>query len=179
MRKSLLVLFCFVTASLLAQDIRQVSFGMTKDQVKQKETAEKIEESKSAIAYKVTLVKTDYTLCYFFNSAGSLYQAVYSIAETYSNPQDYIDHYKSLFAKLVEKFGDPDEQKRMVSKAWRDDPDYYGTALMSGNLKYGDLWNKESISIYTGLFGNNMEVTCAVVYNSKIFLPDPEPTDDL
>jgi hypothetical protein len=179
MRTLLIIAFCFITMSLVGQDVRQVSFGMTKEQVKEKEIAEKVEESKTAIVYKVTLLKTDYTLCYFFNSNGKLYQAVYNISETYSNPQDYIDHYLSLFAKLTEKYGDADEQKRFVSKAWRDNSEYYGTALMTGNLKYGDRWEKESLMIYTGLMGNNMEVTCGIVYTSKLFFADPEPTDDL
>lgn len=94
----------------------------------------------------------DMATYYYFNDEG-LYQGIYVSNEEYSDKNNYITDYEKLKKALIEKYGQPKDDRElwtsyMYDKENRED---YGMAVATDGLKYFTTWEidgKTQIGLY-------------------------------
>jgi len=175
------------TATPLANpDFRNVAWGMTRAEVLAIEKEGRyLAQSGNQLLYDDLKVEgLDTLLSYNFNIEGKLYSAGYRFQQQHSNPTIYIYDYNNVKDKLIETYGAPSSDKIVwADDLWKDDPNNWGMAVITGYLIYLAEWQTEATEIALFLSGDNYEVTnFGLVYTSRIVpssTPAPSPTPTL
>lgn len=147
---------------------------MTKEQVKQIEQLNIIEEEENALFYLTSVGGLDCFLAYNFVE-NQLYNAVYWIIEEHTSDNLYIEDYHKLKNMLIQKYGTPlIDDEFWKSSLYKNTPAYKGLAISIGDLIMSAKWETENTSINIVLWGDNFEIKHAINYQSKEFGPKAE-----
>ena len=176
MRVLITILFIIVYNTLYAQnDFRNVKWGMTISEVKKNETA-KLEDPGDGVSPKIVAYSTKvndmnaYILYYFYydkDNIERLVKAAYGFNEEHSNQNDYINDYKSVKKILIEKYGQPNDDKEIWrNDMYKDNQEHWGFAVSMGHLVYVSRWFNNNTSIALGLSGDNLEIKHGMEYKS-------------
>ena len=84
-----------------------ITWGMTKSEVKQSENIAIHKEDEDSISYKDKLFEAEVTVVYIFHN-NKLYRAEYRLnKDVFSNNEGYINTYNKIIATLTDKYGQP------------------------------------------------------------------------
>lgn len=173
MRKTL---FIFITCVLLffvdsppavAQDFRGASWGMTKEEVKQDENLDLIQEDEKNLVYVTAIGGIDCLLIYNFVD-DRLYNAMYWMIDEHAIDNGHIDDYRKLKNMLMQKYGTPNIDDEIWGRSlYKDEPDRKGFAISIGDLTMLAEWETENTEISIMLWGDNYDIKHAITYESK------------
>ena len=175
MKNNLILVVCLLVSLLMIvnitfaaePDFRNVNWGMTIDEVKQKETLDLILEENGALMYKTSLAGMDCYLLYDFINQ-KLCSAMYSIDKEHINENQYIEDFLKLKNLLIRKYGPPDKDEEIWKRSlYKSDPNYQGFAVSIGDLILASTWETNKTKIDIVLWGNNYEIKHAIQYQSK------------
>lgn len=148
-------------------DFRNAKWGDLRQQVKNSESSDFVDEDDKIMAYKGKVANLESLIFYYFTN-DSLYQSVYKITEKHTNANEYISDFKTLKDLLTEKYGEPKHDKTVwKSSLYKDNVNHYGLAVSSGHLVYAAKWQTESTDIQLILGGDNFECSLAIFYDSR------------
>lgn len=156
---------------------RQTLWGMSKEQVRLKETAELIKEQKGdgatsgldILMFKSNINGLNCIIGYYFAN-NRLTRARYLITEEHTNNNSYIDDFNQMKSGLSSKYGKPErDQLLWTNNLYKDNPDEYGMAVSAGHLKYVAEWYPEESAIQLLLTGDNFKITLWVEYAGIAF----------
>lgn len=138
---------------------------MTKDEVINSEGAKPDGSDSGTIYYNnVNVAGYTTTLVYQFNN-DVLIRGAYFINSKHTNLNDYIDDFNSLKEMLTTKYGKPNaDSVKWKNDLFKDDPEYYGTAVAAGDLEYLTQWDLSDTQIGLRLYGDNYEITFIILY---------------
>jgi hypothetical protein len=166
-RIALLLFALFLTEGLFAQAFRNVNWGASIEEVKASEEKKPYLENEETLVYKVQLAGKEVLLLYNFLPKHGLYSSGYIFEEKHTNKNEYIADYNEVKSLLTKKYGATISDKVIWSNdLYKDDPQYYGTAVSVGHLKYGSYWTVEGTDIRLGLLGDNFEISMILNYES-------------
>jgi len=148
-------------------DFRHVRWGMSREEVKQREKLRPVDEISDAIIYNEKILTHAATLLYSFID-NKLYSAAYILKDNqYSNKNNYVDAYEEIAASLTEKYGAPIRKNDVWSNnLYKNDYANRGMAYGIGHVISSSEWKKGQESIHAGITGNNFKITCAVIYKN-------------
>ena len=107
MKKIIIVsMFVMVLVGLSAFDFRKTNFGMTKDEVKQREGTPILKEDATHLFYKTSLDGIDVFTIYVFNTSGKMYCGSYVTINAYEEFLKNSRDYKYFSEMLSRKYGD-------------------------------------------------------------------------
>jgi len=150
-----------------AADLRSVSWGMDKNDVKAAEDLKVLHEDDASLAYATTLAGLDVILTYGFGLSG-LWRASYTATEERVDRNDHLADYAMLKGLLSEKYGPPlQDDSFWVGDLYRNDPTRWGLAVSVGALAYLASWQTEATTIQLDLYGKDFEVVLRVLYRSR------------
>ncbi len=161
----------FIEVETTNFDIRNVRWGMSREEVIQSEEETIYQETENYIAYSTELASLDVFLVYHFID-DMLVRANYLIIEEHSNEYDYISDFNILLELLIIKYGETeheDEYRVWKNNLLRDSPNLWGTALSTGDLVYEAIWNLERTEIILNLSGEHYDISLIIQYSSKGF----------
>lgn len=148
-------------------DFRNAKWGFSKQQVKNSESSNFVDENDRLIVYKGKIADLNSQIVFCFIN-DTLCSAVYMIDEKHSNSNDYITNFKSLKDLLTEKYGEPKLDKMVWKNSLlKDDAEEYGLAVSSGHLVYVADWQTELTDIRLSLSGDNFTSSLAIMYESR------------
>ena len=176
MRSIIILVFAmFLCPEINAQepepDIRNVRWGMGKEEVKALEDSELMDESvsgeKEILWYKVSLARLEAHLGYGFID-GKLYRVAYVFDEEHSNDNLYINDFTKINNALYGKYGDWVGDGNWV---WRndlyiDDDERMGFAISVGHLVREVTWKTTRSVITHQIWGDNYEISHVLSYES-------------
>lgn len=136
--------FLGTAAALPAADFRNLSWGMSRAEVKKHETA-KLEDNKATeMVFSCNMNGQPVVLRYYFK-ADKLTHAEYTFAKQYRESEKYIQAYDDLQNQLVQKYGAPACQAQRCSDSfYADFPKRWGTGVVVGKLTREALWRDEA-----------------------------------
>ena len=187
MKKIMIIIILLLFSLYLYSDpdFRNVNWGMTKEEVKQIETIKFEEENDNMLIYSTRISNLDAILFYVF-VGNKLTKAGYLFTEEHSNDNLFIDDFKKIDALLIKKYGAPDAQEiTWKNDLYKNDPQYWGTAIAMGYLSYYTGWQNDKTYIEHDLYGDNFKITHKILYVSKELqdyekkIKEKEATDQL
>ena len=126
-------------------DVRNVCWGMTVDEVKERETETlSYEYEKRLLVYEnVTIMGKKADLIYYFNDEGKLFQIVYVIDETGCDENSIMESYYFVNGVFIDLYGQPNEVWRFSDKdADKTEAEKNpGAWVISGRLAITSGWN--------------------------------------
>lgn len=145
-----------MAASIFAADFRNVSWGMTPDQVKNAEEAELTKELPERLIFATELAGLEINVSYIFKDE-KLSTARYELTGKYRNSQDYNTAYNDLEKQLNKKYGEPiTAQVQCKDNFYADYPHRWGTGIVVGKLRRISSWQaadsyvRHTIGAYPG-----------------------------
>lgn len=145
-------------------DFRSINWGMSVDEVKERESAEFIQEGDGSLAYKVA--GKDALVIYYVHD-DIIGEAGYMFIEKHSNRNKYIDDFEEIEELLSKKYGEPDRSiSPWYDDLYRDDPSRHGFAISVGDHAMQSVWEGSTTKILHILKGDNYDITHAVKYSS-------------
>ena len=169
MKKICLVLSLtlLLTVGVLAEDFRNINWGMSVGEVKGIEETVALDESESGLLYNATIDNKNFKLVYHFKE-NKLYKATYVYSENVLNNVQYYLDYKIFQDMLTEKYGEPTYKKEMwLRDLYKGDIQYYGTAVRLGHVVFQTDWENESTQIQMNLIGTKSGIMFPIQYTSK------------
>lgn len=137
-----MVMLCVVSYGQNSNaNFRDVSWGMSKAEVKQSEEKDlayknDIDESKEQLVYSAKPLGLNAKIFYRFTN-NKLTLASYIFTERYSKPEEYISDYKEVKRLLKRKYGNPvQEGKNWKNDLYRDNQAKWSKALSLSHLEY-------------------------------------------
>ena len=170
----LIVLLILVISTLVLfaeeakYDFRKTNWGMSKEQVKATEDKKPDFENNIMLGYEVTINQNNFLCAYWFLE-DKLYQSGYSLNETHTNKNDYIDDYKNFKEILIKKYGKPKIDKvTWKNDLYKNDEQDWGLAVSIGHLIYGTWWETSKTEpIGLVLKGEKYKISLTIGYYSK------------
>jgi len=148
-------------------DFRKTTWGMSKEKVKQAETAKLEKDNGDLLIYSGVVSSMNVLIVYIFVD-NQLVRAKYTFLEEHTNKNDYISDYKSINSALTEKYGNPNSDKEYWNNdLYKDDYDKKGFAVSMGHLKYYASWETAITEITAALTGDNYKIRHVTEYVSK------------
>lgn len=166
--KLLLLLLIIIPCSLTAQnDIRNVNWGWSKDQVKKAEKLTLSSTLKDHLYYKGTLASTKFKIFYSFMQ-NKLTDVLYLHDEMYSNSNDYIRDFDILTKILTEKYGEPvSTYEKFSDDVFKEtDRDKWGDALKDGYLTLISKWTSAKTKVSLMAYAKDYEISMSISYES-------------
>lgn len=152
-------------------DFRRTRWGMSAEEVKQREQATFIGEEDGTIFYKDLLDGQKVTIAYLFVD-GKLWRGAYLLDEKFSNDNKYVDAYLGIVSSLTEKYGKPTSEDTYWSKDhYKGRYEKRGMAYAVGDVETQADWDKEGTSIFAKIDGNDFTISVKVLYSSKDLEP--------
>lgn len=158
-------------------DVRNVCWGMTVDEVKERETETlSYEYEKRLLVYaNVTIMGKKSDLIYYFNDDGKLFQIVYSIDETGCDENSIMESYYFVNGVFIDLYGKPKE----VWRFFDEDADKAeaeknpGAWVLSGRLAITSGWNIDERT-FTGhwIAKNQNAISHIVSYGSSKYFDE-------
>ena len=149
-------------------DFRRTRWGMTREEVTQRETSKPIRTDVGSVIYKDVLLGHDVFVLYEFFD-GKLYSASYLLNDDqYSNNNNFVDAYRDIVSSLTEKYGKPKENENHWSQnLYKGDYERRGMAYAAGHRTSRAKWEKDGTTIQSIITGNKFKITCGVRYESE------------
>lgn len=157
-------------------DFRNVSWGMSYEEVLKAEKLTPISKEDTVIGYKTSINSYDCNLIYDF-AEDKLYAGMYFFLRAHTNYNNYISDYKSLKKLLEKKYGVSAENDKMITNEAANvlEP---GAALAMGYLAYISKWDTDTTDITLALMGGNFEFKLVILYQSKEYAPLVEQANE-
>lgn len=153
--------FSFAT---LASDFREVSWGMSKNEVKKIEVGLKVVEDKEgSLVYSETVAGKDVLLSYDFID-NKLYSGIYMFTKTHENENKYISDLTAINGILKQKYGNPKTGHNWSNKTFYKDIDRWGFAVTRGDVDFSFYWDNGETFIVNKLTGGNGKATHMVTF---------------
>jgi hypothetical protein len=148
-------------------DFRHTTWGMTADEVIKSEGKDPQERSEKIAVYSTKISGKDFLLIYQFIE-NKLAIAGYMLDEKHTNKTDYLADYNEIKELLIKKYGEPaEDQQEWKNDLYKNNTAKWGTAISVGHLSYTSIWETPNTTINLALHGDNFEIQCGVLYNSK------------
>lgn len=161
-----LLLACCHATLLPAQDFRNITWGMTVDEVKAIEDADVLDENASMFVYAVEVAGRE-ALLFYKHVDNKVVRGGYSFQVKHDDKNAYIDDYEVLKAQLTEEFGGPvSDEVVWKNDLYRQDVDQHGLAVGMGYLILWADWDNGDTRIELALHGNNDLHVLAMNYAS-------------
>jgi multidrug transporter EmrE-like cation transporter len=173
--KKLTVLLVFILVigisfTALGQDFRNVNWGMTKEEVKENESASLYEEESNLLFYTgINIAGNSYAVGYFFYD-NKLSLARYILMERNLSGMDYIEIYKNMPDRLNSLYGDPSDGSYGIvwnNETYKDQPGMFKEALQMGHVGVMYMWDNEDIKVYFGMVGSSITPDVMIEYYPK------------
>ena len=162
--KKLIFLLLFIPIICFSQNIRNVKFGDTKEQVKSIESSSLINDLDNVVIYKCDIIGLKYWLSYLFvdNKLNSVF---YRLKQEYDNDNFYITDYYWIKDLLSKKYGYPVKDEEI----WKDETakgmkQYYGLAISSGAAIFKTRWVNDSIDVTLEIKGDDSKIITTIGY---------------
>lgn len=151
---------------------RYANWGDSMEKVESLEPVKCIAKGSSSLMYdNVELLTYTTNAFYFFGNKG-LNKGMYSILNTHTNYNSYIDDFNNINNSLKEKYGEPFvDREEWTNDLLKRDP---GIALYYGDVKYVSCWANDNVQIIHELSSDNFEIKHSIVY----FDPNRETKTD-
>ncbi|MGI5901511.1 MAG: hypothetical protein ACOX7U_03445 [Desulfitobacteriia bacterium] len=187
MRKSIvliLVLFLFIVGCSQGDiaetnetsDFRDVTWGMSKDEVEEVEEAEFISSDEDELMYLVEIGGDEYYLMYNFVD-DKLYEAGYLIMDEVAD-DSYIDLYEKNKSYLTEKYGEPIKDEVIWDEGVAESESDLWFHISKGELTYLAAWENDNTEVFLVLRGHNDNNVLGIDYRSKEYYPLAEDKQD-
>ena len=148
-------------------DFRKTNWGMSKEQVKETEKGKIVSENEDEVIFRVPDFDDNFECGYSFLE-NKLYNSTYLFIGEHTNLNDYIDDYERIKEALTKKYGKPIKDTiSWKNDLYKNDKQYWGLAIVSGDLDYFTLWETSTTTILLALFGNNYDISLGIRYESK------------
>ena len=163
--------FLIVAATLQGEDadFRQLRWGMTIEEVKEIEGAPDY-ETPEALLYDTRVGGVDAHMIMYFEDGG-FYQAVYAFQEDRVNYNNYLRDFEKIGRLLRQVYGEPsgsDNHHDLRGSLYRDDRDYWGLAVATGQLAILSGWETDRTRIIHSIDGENYEVNHRIGYTTTV-----------
>lgn len=152
-------------------DFRNVSWGMTIDEVKKLETAELTEESSNSLIYRDQVGKyADVEVMYSFKG-DKLIKGDYFFSEDYTDASLHIEDFDQIKGDLNTIYG----KAKKDELNWVNEPDYtltqdqLGALVAKNELSYFAYWETDTEEIMFGMSGMNGKIGKGLFFSSKEF----------
>ena len=169
MKKIILAVIIIIvtTFTVMSQDFRKTTWGMSQSQVKSSESDKLVNETSDLLVYKTTLASFDAYVGYIF-AGGKLTRAKYIVAENHSNNNDYISDYDMLNALLKKKYGNPieDETYWKTDSPFKNDKSFWGYAISQGDLVLYSTYRTSNTEIKIMLSAEDFNLINEIQYSS-------------
>lgn len=146
---------------------RNSSWGDSKDTIKNNESnLELTEDDDLGLTYNgEKLVDLEVLTSYYIDKDYGLYRGLYYVTEEHLNENSYVDDYYTLQEALTKKYGKVyDEQMLWMDDSYKDDPNNYGIAVVTGNLLFSTKWEIDNTEIILALQGDNYSPQLIIGY---------------
>lgn len=144
---------------------RDTEWGMSKQQVINTEGRKPDYETDTILGYEGTITGFESLIGYYFVN-GELYQGMYILSHQHTNKTDYIYDYNKIKKLLIDKYGQPTQDYIFwKDDLYRDDPDDWGMAIITGDLWYVSGWESNGTRIMLSLSGDNYEINFTLTYD--------------
>lgn len=148
-------------------DFRNTAWGMSMNDVINIEGTPPDDSDDNAIVYLDREICDFSTSVYYLFNNDKLIGGMYSIQESHTNENAYIDDYNKLKEALISKYGEPDADNiDWKDDLYKDDPQDYGFAVSLGDLTYVSTWNLPDNLISLVLRGDNYKISLGILYQS-------------
>ena len=148
-------------------NFRNAYWGDSLDTVKKGEDSKLAQESEDVLAYEDFVAGIHVMAVYFFEE-NKLTTAYYTMTDTHTNANDYIDDYTKFKKILTDKYGTPPYDKTVwKNDLYKDDYEDWGTAIKLGHLLFLAGWELDDTSIMITLRGENYKAGVSILYKSK------------
>lgn len=126
------------------------------------------ENANTLIYDDIVIAGLESYLAYLFNVYDQVFGANYGIKEQHTNKTAYITDFYNLKNRLIEKYGTPVQDNVVwLDDLWKDDPDDWGMAIITGDLYYYTKWECGSLTLLLYLAGDNYEVDFKLMYQEN------------
>ena len=147
-------------------DVRRARFGMTQQEVVDREEITLTPFNDSLVGEDKTLGKSS-QIHYLFDG-NKLWRVGIFFTEKYVNKNNYVDNFFNVIKALKEKYGKPKTENTYWSDTlYQNDFENRGMAYASGMVTTTIIWEKEDLQILAKLDGENFEIRPMVTYSSK------------
>jgi hypothetical protein len=169
MKKIVLTVIVVIVATftIMSQDFRKTTWGMSKSQVKSIESSGLVSETSELLVYQATLAHFEVQFGYIF-SEDKLTRAKYILTETHSNNNDYISDYNVLNNLLKKKYGEPveDEIYWKTDSSFKNDKSYWGFSISQGELILYSIYRTSNTEIKIMLSAEDFNIVNEIQYSS-------------
>jgi hypothetical protein len=165
----LLLLVASSAWAAAAPDFRQVHWGQSLAEVLQSESSPPGARQENALFYRTDFAGLNCILVYMFDN-DRLYQAGYIFDLTHDDLNQFIFDYKTLFDRLGEEFGKPEEDQVLwLNETYRNTPRAFGTAVSLGHLVCQASWRTPATIIRIRLWGADRRINLGIGYFSLAY----------
>jgi len=162
-----IALFISVTCFSAERDLRNVNWGMSKEEVMNNETLTLVEQIDNNLVYFTSVSNLECLLIYEFVN-NKLYSANYVFSEEHTTQNQYINDYFTIKGLLEKKYGEPvNYEERWNDSLFKSDPDKRGLAVSVGHLSYLISWETNQTEINLLMYGDNFKISTILFYQSK------------
>ena len=154
-------------------NFRNSSWGDSKDTIKNNESnLELTEDDDLGLTYNgEKLVDLEVLTSYYIDKDYGLYRGLYYVTEEHLNENSYVDDYYTLQEALEKKYGkEYDEQMLWMDDSYKDDPNNYGIAVVTGNLLFSTKWEIGNTEIILALQGDNYSPQLIIGYTDLSYV---------
>jgi len=149
-----------------SEAFRSIPWGTSIDDVKKFETAAIVHEEKGMLCYKTKIANHDALAVYIFTE-NKLARGKYIFEQEHASDQSYLHDFWEIKDLLTEKYGVSLESHQFwENDLYRDDVSEWGMAISCGHASFFEEWNVKDSHIELQLYGDNYEVTLAILYES-------------
>lgn len=168
----ILAIIVVMTSGLMyAQDFRKSDWGMSKDQVKNRESSTLVKDTTDILEYTGVIAGYKCIIRYKFTES-KLSRASYIILNKYDVKNDYIKHYDLIKGGLSKKYGVPREDEIVwLADYGKSNYSEWGDLLGKGHLIFYSSWGTEKSSIFHTINGQSNVFEHIIEYNSKKLSP--------
>ncbi len=167
----LAVIVIMTSGLMFAQDFRKSDWGMSKDQVKNRESSKLIKDTTDILEYSGVIAGYKCVIRYKFTEK-KLSRASYIILSKYEDKNEYIRHYNLIKDGLSKKYGSPREDEIVwINVHSKIDFTKWGDAVSTGRLLFYSSWGNTKTSIFYTINGQSGNIEHIIEYNSKKLSP--------
>lgn len=163
-----------VPIALFSQEqkpFRNVSWGMTKAEVKKTESGKPTFDKDNFIAYDVSIDNIEFDLLYNFEN-GKLFNAMLIYKAKHVSTERYYEAFVNISETVDSKYGAHTDQTKWVDDLYKKDRGNWGLACSAGHVNFRYVWEGYSgtnIALIMG--GDNFKITLALMYTDINYKP--------
>lgn len=171
MKKSifLFLLIIFFSISVYSQDFRNVSFGMSMQEVKNRETDALYAQEGNQLFFTTKIAGSSMIIIYEFWD-NELARGTLIYDEKHANDNLYYEKFKEIKSLLSQKYGSSNDDVSWYDNLYKDDPSEIGFAISIGHVRFDSEWVANSkCNVKLILTGDNYKISLGVVFSNKYY----------